>query len=296
MFRSIVLKNLGIIDSLDTIAETVKKYGLSPKKNLGQNFLFDLSLTRKIARGLPHLGVKDRLIEIGPGPGSLTRALILECNHPLTVLEKDERCLPALRKLQETYPALDIMHSDALDFDYADLVETGHRLHITGNLPYNIATELFVKWCQYRSHIGSMVLMFQKEVAERILSPEGQKSYGRLSVLAQSHFTCVKLFDIGSSAFYPAPKVTSSVVRFTPLKTNDLTKEQVRGLQQLTKLAFSQRRKMLRSTLKPLGLTPQDLIRVLDQVGIKDTDRAESVSVTTYINLMDLLLKKGLLA
>lgn len=280
---------------LPTIAETVRLYNLAPKKSLGQNFLFDLSLTRKIARLLPSPAKNDLVLEVGPGPGSLTRALLLEGKFPLLVIERDARCIQALEALQTHSPQgiMTIVEGDALQINYAKLCPPEGHLHIAANLPYNISTELLMMWCENVESIASMTLMFQKEVAERLVASPGCKAYGRLSVLVQAHFLAHKAFDIPPQAFYPPPKITSSVVTFSKVEKR-LAKDHWEALKVLTKLAFSQRRKMLRTTLKPLGdLYPgvfSDLEEWLGRVGAQPTDRAENISVPAYSQLAATLI------
>lgn len=266
---------------LPPLREVIASHDLAAKKGLGQHFLLDLNLTRKIA-ALTEAGPETRLIEIGPGPGGLTRAL-LETGAQLTTVERDPRIAPILEQLSSAYPGrLTQIEADALRLDERAL-DLGKSVTIASNLPYNISTELLVKWLTVRPRWWSrMVLMFQREVGDRILAGPNSKTYGRLSVLAQTMSVPTLGFHLPARAFTPPPKVESSVLVFTP-PTNELG--QIDALQQITAAAFGQRRKMIRSTLKPVF--GERLNEVLTACGIAETARAENLTPTDYIKLAE---------
>ena len=258
----------------------IEQYDLGAKKSLGQHFLLDLNITRKIARAA-NVVADDNILEIGPGPGGLTRAL-LETGAHVTAIERDQRCIEALTDLATYYPGqINLVEGDALAFHENEVLNNKAPVKIIANLPYNISTELLIKWLKAGPSLWSvMALMFQKEVADRILAEPGSKTYGRLSVISQALSTPTRAFDLPARAFTPPPKVDSSVVSFEaagePL-------ECVAALEKITQAAFSQRRKMLRSSLKPVfGANLKDM---LDQIGVEETARAENVSVKAYTHL-----------
>jgi 16S rRNA (adenine1518-N6/adenine1519-N6)-dimethyltransferase len=271
-----------MIDDLPPLREVIKRHGLSAKKSLGQNFLLDLNLTGRIARAAgPLEGVS--VIEIGPGPGGLTRALLAEGARHVIAVERDERSVAALAEISERYPGrLKVVAGDALGFD--PRIYLGNEpACVIANLPYNIATALLIGWLTlepWPPWYDRLVLMFQREVAERITAAPGSKSYGRLSILAGWRTQPRLLFDVVASAFVPPPKVTSSLVelvpRCKPLACN------AGALQRVTAAAFGQRRKMLRQSLKSLGMDPLPL---LTQAGIAPTARAEEISIEGFVAL-----------
>lgn len=269
---------------LPSLRQTVDAHGLIAKKSLGQNFLLDLNLTGRIARAADIAG--QTVYEVGPGPGGLTRALLLEGARVVAV-ERDERCLAALAELSAACPGrLDVVCADALAVDEAALLaERGITgpVHLAANLPYNIATSLLVKWLTgpWPPFWSSLTLMFQKEVAQRIAAEAGDSAYGRLSVLTGWRAQAKILFDIPPGAFLPPPKVTSSVIRITPL-AEPVAPAELADLEKVTAAAFGQRRKMLRQSLK--GLVP-DAIALLDAAGIDPTLRAERLSVQDFAAL-----------
>ncbi|WP_342642519.1 16S rRNA (adenine(1518)-N(6)/adenine(1519)-N(6))-dimethyltransferase RsmA [Rhodoligotrophos ferricapiens] len=274
------------LDDLPPLREVIARHGLAARKALGQNFLLDLNLTRRIARsGGPLSG--HVVIEIGPGPGGLTRALLLEGADEVIAIERDPRCLPALAEIAAAAEGrLTVIEGDALDVDMAALIAS-RPARIIANLPYNVATPLLVGWLQtdpWPPWYRSMTLMFQREVAERIVAPPGGKAYGRLAVLAQWRTEPRILFDIAPRAFTPPPKVTSSVVQFEP-RHNPLPCDK-RALERVVAAAFGQRRKMLRSSLQALGTDPAPL---LEEIGIAPTERAERVSVAQFCALAQAL-------
>ena len=279
---------MSAIDDLPPLREVIKRHDLRAKKSLGQNFLLDLNLTGRIARAAAPLdGVT--VVEIGPGPGGLTRALIANGAARVVAVERDDRAVAALTEIAERYPGrLEIVAADALAFDpRTRLVGTtglgGAPARIVANLPYNIATALLVGWLTtepWPPWFDRLVLMFQREVAQRITAPPGSKTYGRLSVLAQWRTEARILFDIAPSAFVPPPKVTSSVVELVP-RSAPLPCDAV-ALQKVTEAAFGQRRKMLRQSLKTLGRDPLPLLAA---AGIEPTARAEEIPVEGFVKL-----------
>jgi 16S rRNA (adenine1518-N6/adenine1519-N6)-dimethyltransferase len=276
-----------MIDDLPPLREVVARHGLDARKSLGQNFLFDLNLTGRIARAAgPLEGVT--VVEIGPGPGGLTRALLANGAARVIAVERDARCAPALAEIAERYPGrLTVIEGDALELDPAELVRVhgaGGPARICANLPYNVATALLVKWLETEPWPGVFdryVLMFQREVAERIVATPAQRAdYGRLGVLCGWRTRARILFDVSPAAFTPPPKVTSSVVELIP-NPEPLACDRA-ALFQVTQAAFGQRRKMLRQSLKGLGVKPELL---LASAGIIETRRAEEVDVAGFVAL-----------
>jgi len=269
-------------DMLPPLRDVIARHGLAAKKALGQNFLFDLNLTRRIARAAgPFDGVT--VIEVGPGPGGLTRALLMEGVSRLVVIERDSRAITALEEIAQAFPGrLTIIAGDALEADYEALAG-GCPARIVANLPYNIATPLLVGWLSgpWPPFYQSLTLMFQKEVAERIVAKPGGKEFGRLSVLSQYRCEAKKLFDVNRSAFTPPPKVTSSIVQFVP-KPSPEPACPLDVLERVTAAAFGQRRKMLRSSLK--GLLPEPEV-LLSELGIDPELRAEQLPVEAFARI-----------
>ena len=272
-------------DGLPPLRDVIAEFGLSAKKNLGQNFLLDLNLTRKIARAAGSLD-DHTIVEIGPGPGGLTRGLLMEGAKKVIAVERDERVLPALEQISAACPGrLEIICDDALAVDWPAIIDGPVR--IVANLPYNIATALLVGWLttdQWPPWYSSLTLMFQKEVAERIVANSGSKTFGRLSVLSQWRAKPHKLFDVPPRAFTPAPKVTSSIVHIEPRQPVDDC--DIAALERVSKAAFGQRRKMLRASLK--GVLP-NTVKVLEDAGIEPTARAEQLSVADFCRLAKLI-------
>jgi len=274
------------IDDLPPLRDVIRKHDLVAKKSLGQNFLLDLNLTSRVARAAGPL--EDiTVIEVGPGPGGLTRSLLALGAQRVIAIERDRRAIAALQEIADRYPKrLDVIEADALAFDPRPHLGGGPA-RIVANLPYNIGTILLVGWLTsepWPPFYDRMVLMFQREVAERLVAKPGSKSYGRLSVLSQWRTEPTILFDIAPSAFVPPPKVTSSVVELIPRQA-PLPCDR-RALERVTEAAFGQRRKMLRQSLKSLGVDP---LVLLAEAGIADTERAENVDIAGFVRLANAL-------
>jgi 16S rRNA (adenine1518-N6/adenine1519-N6)-dimethyltransferase len=274
------------IDDLPPLREVIRRHGLRPKKSLGQNFLLDLNLTARIARAGGALAGLT-VVEIGPGPGGLTRALLAEGAERVVAIERDDRAIAALEEIGTHYPGrLTIVPGDALEFD-PQVYLAGERARVIANLPYNIATPLLIGWLTaepWPPWYDALVLMFQREVAERIVATPGSKSYGRLAVLANWRCETKLIFDVSSQAFVPPPKVTSSVVRLVP-RAAPLACD-AHALQRVTEAAFGQRRKMLRQSLKTLGVDAGALLAAAE---IEPTARAEQIAVEGFVRLANAL-------
>jgi 16S rRNA (adenine1518-N6/adenine1519-N6)-dimethyltransferase len=273
---------MSVIDDLPPLREVIRRHDLRAKKSLGQNFLLDLNLTARIARAAGPLdGVN--VVEIGPGPGGLTRALIAQGARRVIAIERDDRAVAALEEIAARYPGqMDIVAGDALGFDPRPHL-AGGPARVVANLPYNIASALLISWLTlepWPPWYDRLVLMFQREVAERIVAASGSKSYGRLSVLAGWRTRARILFDIAGSAFVPPPKVTSSLVSLVP-REDPLACDR-RALERMTEAAFGQRRKMLRQSLRALGTDP---LALLTAAGIDPTARAEEIPIEGFVAL-----------
>ncbi|MBR0895552.1 16S rRNA (adenine(1518)-N(6)/adenine(1519)-N(6))-dimethyltransferase RsmA [Bradyrhizobium tropiciagri] len=271
---------MSAIDDLPPLRDIIREHSLSARKSLGQNFLLDLNLTARIARAAGPL--EDcTVIEVGPGPGGLTRALLAMGAKRVIAIERDERAIDALDYIVKRYPGrIEIVHGDAQHFDPRPLLD-GAKAKIVANLPYNIATQLLVDWLSiepWPPWYDTMVLMFQREVAERIVAHEDEEAYGRLAVLANWRAETKILFDISPAAFVPQPKVTSSVVRLIPRAVPEPCDR--RMLEQVAAAAFGQRRKMLRQSLKSLSVDPA---RLAAAAGIDTTRRAETIPVSGFV-------------
>lgn len=273
------------IDQLPPLRDVIAEHGLRAKKELGQNFLLDLNLTSRIARvGGSLEGV--RVIEVGPGPGGLTRALLAEGAREVIAIERDARTLPALAQISDAYPGrLTVISGDALEIDYRMLADGPTR--IIANLPYNIATPLLTGWLTtepWPPYFESLTLMFQREVAERICARPSEDPYGRLGVLAGWRSDARIAFNVSREAFTPQPNVTSAVVHLKP-KAVDGTVA-VRDLENVTKAAFGQRRKMVRQSLKSLGVPVEGLLAA---AGLKGDERAEDLPVEAFLGMARVL-------
>ena len=277
------------IDDLPPLREVIRRHGLFAKKSLGQNFLLDLNLTARVARAGGSLdGVT--VVEVGPGPGGLTRALLAEGARRVIAIERDDRAINALQEIAARYPGrIDIVPGDALEFD-ARAHLGFERARVIANLPYNIATPLLIGWLSesWPPWYDSLVLMFQREVAERIVATSGSKAYGRLAVLAGWRTEAKIMFDVAPTAFVPPPKVTSSVVRLIP-RAKPLACD-ANALQRVTEAAFGQRRKMLRQSLKSVGV---DTLRLLAEACIEPTVRAEEIPVEGFVALANVFAARA---
>ena len=275
------------IDSLPPLRDVIARHGLQAQKALGQNFLLDLNLTSRIARSAGPLD-DVTVLEVGPGPGGLTRALLAAGAKKVIAVERDHRCIPALEDIAAHYPGrLTIIEEDALKFDPATIEESG-ALKIIANLPYNIGTALLMNWIDIENwppRFDDLILMFQREVAERIVAtPAAPHDYGRLSVFCGWRTEAKILFDVSPQAFTPPPKIVSSVVRLTP-RAHPLACDP-KMLARVTQAAFGQRRKMLRQSLKSLGVDP---IALCENNGLDPTARAETVTIEQFVSLAQAL-------
>lgn len=276
-------------DGLPPLREVVFTHNLAARKSLGQNFIFDLNLTARIARAAGPLA-GARVIEVGPGPGGLTRALLAE-GADVIAIERDERCLAALAEVSDAYPGrLRVEPADALEIDMAALAAPDRPTRICANLPYNIATPLLVGWLEaepWPPWFDRLVLMFQREVAERIVAtPANRSAYGRLAVLANWRCTTRILFDVPPQSFVPPPKITSSVVELIPRAAPLPCR--AAALSAVTQAAFGQRRKMLRQSLRTLGRDPLPL---LEEAGVIPTARAEEIPIEGFVALANALTR-----
>ena len=277
------------MDNLPPLKDIISKYELRAKKSLGQNFLLDLNLTSKIARYAGNLKQSD-VLEIGPGPGGLTRSLLNEGARQVVSIEKDNRCIAALEEIQSLFPGrLRLLQGDALSMNVAQYLTD--PIKIIANLPYNIGTELLVRWLNSKnwpSFWQSMTLMFQKEVANRIVARPGSKAYGRLSVMSQWRCNTKIAFNIPATAFTPPPKVESAVVHFEALNEPKFPAE-VDKLEFVVSKAFNQRRKMLRGALKGHFTNVEE---GLLSIGVLPTKRAENITVQEYCAMSQILIRK----
>ena len=273
---------MSTIDNLPPLREVITAHQLTARKSLGQNFLLDLNLTAKISRQAGDLSACD-ILEIGPGPGGLTRGLLSEGARKILAIEKDNRCLPALEEIEKAFPGrLQVINEDALRLDPAQYLTAPIR--IISNLPYNVGTELLIRWLtppNWPPFWESLTLMFQKEVAQRIVAQPGSKAYGRLAILAQWRSEVKIVLNLPPDAFTPPPKVSSAVIHLEALPTPRYEADQT-VLESLVAAAFNQRRKMLRSALK--GLSPE-IEDHLKAAGLSPTERAEQVSLEGFCAL-----------
>lgn len=270
------------IDGLPPLRDVIAQHGLDAKKSLGQNFLLDLNLTSRIARAAAPLD-DCTVLEVGPGPGGLTRALLATGAKRVVAIEKDTRCLPALAEVSAHYDGrLEVIEGDALKIDPVKIAG-GDRIKIVANLPYNVGTQLLLNWIttpEWPPFWDSLTLMFQKEVGERIVARPGSKAYGRLGVLAGWRTEASMLFDLNPKAFTPPPKVTSTVVHLLPRKEPEPCSQ--KALERVTAAAFGQRRKMLRASLKSLGGPTE---AVIEEAGLLPTARAEEIDISGFVRL-----------
>jgi 16S rRNA (adenine1518-N6/adenine1519-N6)-dimethyltransferase len=277
------------MDNLPPLKDIISKYEIRAKKSLGQNFLLDLNLTSKIARYAGNLKQSD-VLEIGPGPGGLTRSLLNEGARQVVSIEKDNRCIAALEEIQSLFPGrLRLLQGDALSMNVTQYLSD--PIKIIANLPYNIGTELLVRWLNSKnwpSFWQSMTLMFQKEVANRIVARPGSKAYGRLSVMSQWRCNTKIVFNIPATAFTPPPKVESAVVHFEALNEPKFPAE-VDKLEFVVSKAFNQRRKMLRGALKGHFINVEE---GLFSIGVLPTKRAENITVQEYCAMSQILIRK----
>ena len=275
------------IDALPPLRDVIKSYGLDAKKSLGQNFLFDLNLTGRIARAA--MPLDGTVIEIGPGPGGLTRALLMAGAEKVIAIEKDRRAIEALGSLVIAAEGrLEIIEGDALEVDIKTLGEAGKRRQIVANLPYNIATGLLLNWLDDLDHLDAMTLMFQREVGQRITAEVGGAAYGRLAVMAQWLCQVRSVFDIPPQAFVPPPKVTSSVVQLIP-REQPLANADKTCLEDVTRALFGQRRKMLRSSIKTLKIEG-----LLDGLALSGNERPERLHIEDFCAIAEALRQSRL--
>ncbi|MEQ3625310.1 MAG: 16S rRNA (adenine(1518)-N(6)/adenine(1519)-N(6))-dimethyltransferase RsmA [Celeribacter sp.] len=277
---------MAAIDGLPPLREVIATHELAAKKSLGQNFLLDLNLTARIARVPGDLSGAD-VLEVGPGPGGLTRGLLAEGARRVLAIEKDARCLPALAEIGDAYPGrLQVLEGDALAID--PLAHLSAPIHVVANLPYNVGTELLIRWltpAAWPPYWSSLTLMFQREVAERIVAQPGDKHYGRLAVLAQWKCEARIALTLPPEAFSPPPKVRSAVVHLRP-RPAPLYPADPAVLSRVVAAGFNQRRKMLRASLK--GVAP-NIEALLEQAGIAPTDRAERIDIERFAALARLV-------
>ena len=270
-------------DGLPPLRDVISTHGLAARKSLGQNFLLDLNLTSRIARFAGELE-NATIVEIGPGPGGLTRALLMEGAKKVIAIERDSRCLPALEEISQHYPGrLEVFNKDALGFNLQQL-DLSHPVRIVANLPYNIATKLLIDWLRLQPWppiYQSMTLMFQKEVALRICADFGNKAYGRLAIISQWRTRPEIVMKLPARAFTPSPKVDSAVVHFHPIDPVGESCE-LEDLEAVSAAAFGQRRKMLRSSLKQISTEPQKLLAAAQ---IDPQKRAEQLSIEDFTRL-----------
>lgn len=263
---------------LPNLKSVINRFGLSPKKNLGQNFILDQSITDRIVKAAGLQAGQD-VFEAGPGPGGLTRSILAVKPRKLIAIEQDERCIEALKELQQAYAQLEIINGDALQVNVAELGLIKPK--IIANLPYNIGTALLLKWLEDIGAWDSLTLMFQKEVAMRIVAAPGTKDYGRLSVITQLLCDTEIHFELGPEAFFPPPKVISAVISLYP-KLKQPTKELLNTVELVCKILFNQRRKMLRSTLKQLH---PDIDGLIAKTDILQTQRPEELSIEQFVQI-----------
>jgi len=271
------------MSSLLSTSEIIKKYGLDAKKSLGQNFILDKNFTDKIVRAAGDLS-QVTVLEVGPGPGSLTRSILDAGAKKLVAIEKDPRCLEALKELQEFYgERLQTLDADALIADEEKIFAGENKIKIIANLPYNIGTVLLFKWLRISPKISSMHLMLQKEVVERIVAKKGDNHYGRLAVMVNFLCETKMLFTVNPSVFIPQPKVKSAIVQIIP-REKPLADLEFSKLEKVVAAAFNQRRKMIRSSLKSIFENPEE---ILNSCGIKPDLRAEDLTIEEFCKITE---------
>ncbi len=276
-------------ETVPSTRDLVEKYGLMAKKKLGQNFLLDGNITDKIVRlSLATQGRSDwngeTVVEVGPGPGGLTQAILRKNPKQLLAVEMDERCLDILQEIRGYYPQLEVVNGDALQFDWQGMADKDGCFHIVSNLPYHISVILLMEWLKRIAYFKSLTLMFQKEVADRITAETGSKSYGRISVVSQLQCEIVRLFDLPPTCFVPAPKIWSSVLLFRS-RLKPVEPALLEKVEKLTEKAFGQRRKMIRQSLKGVP----NLESKVAGLGIELTQRAEDLTPQQYLALAELV-------
>ena len=281
------LNNSFYYDGLPPISEYIKKYNLNPIKSLGQNFILNLDITDKIAKSIPD--IKDStIIEIGSGPAGLTRALLYNNAKKVIAIEYDKRAIDILQELKLVYKdKLEIINADALQINLQEIKQKFAKedsLKICANLPYNISIPLTIKALYNSDIIDSMILMYQLEVGERITAKPKTKNYGRISVMSQLNYNTKILFKVPKTCFIPEPKITSCIVSFTKQK-NYIPLNELKNIENLVKLLFNERRKMIRSTLKTLLKNSDDMLATLKKLNIKETARAEEITPIQFYEL-----------
>ena len=261
-----------------SIAKLANKHGIAPLKRYGQNFIFDESLCDKIVK-FAQINKSSNVLEIGPGPAGLTRSILKSAPGSLCVIETDIRCLPLLEEIKDSYPVLQIKLGDALKVPLAEI--NSGKLDIVANLPYNIGSQLLTNWLCQIEYVNSMTLMLQKEVVDRIVASHNSKAYGRLSIFCQIFCEVEKCFDVSPKAFYPEPKIWSSIVRLVP--KNNVPDTSIRNkLEKITQAAFTGRRKMIKSSL---GKIAPNIAEILQTLNLDQSLRAENLSPQDYINI-----------
>lgn len=269
---------------LPSTSELIKKYGLDARKSLGQNFILDKNFTDKIAKSAGDLSDSE-ILEVGPGPGSLTRSILDAGAKKLIVIEKDPRCIELLQEFKNFYgDRLEIINADALEIDEEKLFSHLKKFKIIANLPYNVGTPLIIKWLKIAKKIESMTLMLQKEVVERICAKPNENHYGRLAVMVNHLAESKMLFSVNRNVFVPPPKVTSAIVQITPFE-NPSYKTEFEKLEKLVAAAFSQRRKMIKSALKNFPFQNMTCQEALKKCGIDENLRAENITVAQFCAL-----------
>ena len=275
------------IDNLPPISQVLKDHKFYTKKNLGQNFIFDLNVTSKIVSYAAPLE-NNIVVEVGPGAGSLTREILKRNPHKLYVIEKDKTCLPILEELKSiSQNKMEILNEDALNTKYSELAERDKKLKIIANLPYNVGTELYLKWLNSLDYIDSMTLMFQKEVAERITAKPSEAQYSRLSVISNLICNSKIMFEVPPTIFFPPPKVYSAIIHSIPKIEAERSRIDLEKIKKLTRAAFGQKRKTIRNSLKPI--LDKETDKALESCNINPKNRAENLSPEDFLRLCDFI-------